>query len=264
VDCRWKGWGKDRLELHSVDTHSNRPLIAIRVAPQDRDAVEHILEARRNRSPLLIDIGKQVGLGKASIIDVIGKEHFRRHSWRVVVGIICTAGLVGLGLLRPTGISEFDDVRLYGLYFGVFVLSFERRWSLSRGGTPVAQLFARRGWTVFLLMLSVALTLYVVNSYMFWPTDWMATIAGFAFWYLTIKVATYFCITQLDLRLNGIVMPGALFCRWSKIKVVKWDPALSNELVLRVGSLSPIFATVPSEHRDAIAKLLKEKVEGNS
>ncbi len=264
VDCKWKGWNGDRLEPHSVDAPNGRPILAIRVAPEDRDAVQEILEAKRNRSPLVVDIGQQVGIGRAPIREVIGKEHFRRHLWRIIVAIGAGAGLFGLGLWRPTGLRQFDEWRLYGFYICLFVLPFEWRWSATRGGAPLARIFARRGWIGFLATLFVALILYGISSFMLWPADWIAWVAGIAFWYLAIKAGSYFFMTELHLRANGIVIPGAFFSPWAKVKVVKWDPVRSNELVLCAGSWRRIFAIVRSEHRDAIAGLLKEKLTRES
>jgi hypothetical protein len=260
IDWKWKGWIGDRLELHSLDTPNDRPELAIRVAPEVREAVEKILEAKRNRSPLLVDIGQQVGIGRAPIHEVIGKEHFRRHLWRIIVAIGAGVGLFGLGFWRPTGLRQFDEWRLYGFYICLFVLPLEWRWSARRGGAPLARIFARRGWIGFLATLFVALILYAVSSFMLWPADWIAWIAGIAFWYLAIKTGSYFFMTELHLRANGIVIPGAFFSPWAKVKLVKWDPVRSNELVLRAGSWRQIFAIVPSERSDAIAALLGEKI----
>jgi hypothetical protein len=258
VNCQWKGRNGDRLELYGIDADNAAPSIAIHVWSEDREAVQKILNAKRNPSRLLLD-GREIDIAKAPITSVVGKPHFRKHFWCAIVGLFSGATLVQVYFWWPAGARGFDEAMMVGVFVCIFVFGLERRWTTKRAGAPIGLLFARRGWLGFVATVLAAVTLYASSRYVIWPTDWLAYIAGICYLYLSFKTISYFFVTELQLRANGIVMPGAFFCPWRRVRVVKWEPAHSR-LVLRAGGLRTIVAHVPPPNADSIAALLNEKL----
>ena len=85
----------------------------------------------------------------------------------------------------------------------------------------------------------------------------MGYFAGTAFVFFTINTASYYFLTQFDLRPERAIIPGALSWAWPNVKLHRWDAA-RGRLVLGRG-LRRVTAFVPPDQTEAVDRLLREK-----
>ena len=207
LEYKWTHHG-GKLELHSVDAPNNRPWVTLTVAINRRAALQELMDAKLAATPKLPVDARRVGIGQVPLHTVFLKPHLRKHLLAIALSLTCGLALAYLVWGRGSGTREFDDACLIAMYLWVFTNSWKLRWFVRNPGAPRARVFARRDLLGLAAIVATALVIYYATTRYMWPFSWLGYAAGLAFVYLTLSTLTYFFITQLDLREEGVVMPG--------------------------------------------------------
>jgi hypothetical protein len=187
------------------------------------------------------------------------QPHLRRHLVPIVASILFGLGLAYLVLVRGAGARAFEESISISFLACLFLVRPKWHWMTTRGGKSLARLFARQDWPGLVATVAAAIAIYYVATKCIWWPAWFGYAAGFVYCWLMLKTFTYFFATQLDLRTDGAVMPGAVYWPWKKVRLRAWDPDGSGRLVLARG-LRRVIAIVPLGQRELVDRTLKEKL----
>ncbi len=257
LEFRWTGLDKNELELHSVD--GTNPWLKLPVSADKRAAVIELLEGKLAGAPRLPAEAHRVGIGQTPISAVVLKPHLRRHLVYISMCVLCGLGLVYLGWIRGSGVREFDDAYTIGIYLFLATHAWTLRWFVRHSGTLQARVFGRRDALGLAATVAAAVGIFHVNATILWPFAWLGYAAGLAFVYLSFSAFSYYFLTQLDLRSEGVVMPGAFCWPWRSVRLREWDRNGSGRLVLG-HRWRRVVAYVPPEQCEAVDAVLREKL----
>jgi hypothetical protein len=221
--------------------------------------VDEYLKTMIDRFPFSSARVRTVGVGQVPLLTVFRTPHLWRHLGRVFVSMICGLGLWLLVIARPIGWREFSDALGIGFYFSIFLIIVQWRWIGRNAGPLVVRVFARRDWLGFVGSIAAAVGIYLAMDHLILPWGWLGYLAGVAYCYLAFNTLSYFFLTQLDLRKDGIVMPRAFCWPWESVQVLKWDRENTGRLALRRG-WRRVYASVPQEQRTAMDAMLRVKL----
>lgn len=154
---------------------------------------------------------------------------------------------------------EFKDA-IYSLpIIALFFAPLIREQFAKRSDIPIARAFARRDLLGFLTNVSIAAGVYWLSaSTVLWP-DWLGYLAGIAFVYFLVRTTSYYFLTQLDFRTDGLVIPWALCWQWESVTLHYWDPEQTGRLVIG-RKWRRVTAFVPREQRETVDRMLREKL----
>lgn len=258
LEYRWTGFDSGRLELRGINDSRKQPWASVPIPAKFRASVGELLEAKLADVLGLPASGRWVGIGEASISLVMRTALYRRHLVFVTINVIMSAILFYWGIIRGTGAREFRDA-IYSLpIVALFVAPLIRQQFVKRSDVPIARVFARRDLIGFLTNVSIATGIYWLSASTVLRPDWLGYLAGIAFVYFLVKTASYYFLTQLDFRTDGLVILWAFFWPWESITLHHWDPEESGRLVLG-RKWRRVTAFVPQEQRETVDRVLREK-----
>ena len=198
-----------------------------------------------------------VSFSQTPLFSVFRYPHFRNHLIFVALSVAAGAWLIYLGWVQTTGTREFQDALLFAIFAWSFLQGWRFRWLFRNSGAPIGRVFGRRDILGFAANLGAVLGLYYATINLLWPFWWMGYVAGAAFVYFVISTVSYYFLTQLDLRPERAIIPGALSWAWERVELHRWDAA-RGRLVLGRG-WRRVTAFVPPDQTEAVDRLLREK-----
>lgn len=251
---------ENTLELYAIDAPSKNPLLAVLVAPNCRDDVLRILDIAAEHASALRSVDFPVGIDQLPAFDVLQTKYTRRQLLYGFISLATGVGLILYPWLNPIGIQDFATAGIFGLYLQLILLAWTRRRTARLGGTPLVRLFARRDWYGFVANIVAALILYGIAQWLVFPPRWVLYPFALAYGFLAIRVLCYYYYTQVELRSNGIVMPGVFFWPWAAVTIgCSVEDNSERRLIFRRG-LRRIVALVPAEQRGSVERVLSEKL----
>jgi hypothetical protein len=158
---------------------------------------------------------------------------------------------------------EFDDVFRVAVFIFIFTNAWKVFWTTKNAGAPLARLFARRDLIGFLTNVALGVAVYYVSAQALWPYSWCYYGAALLYVYFAFNALTYYFMTELDLRTEGIVMVGAFRWPWRGIRVTAAERGSEAIFVLR-RRWRRVIATVPHDEADLVGQVLQEKFEANA
>jgi hypothetical protein len=159
----------------------------------------------------------------------------------------------------PTGIREFDRSFTLAFTLSVLTTALRWRWISKQAGPPLVRLSGTHGSRELLGLSLVALLFYLAGMNFGWGSTWIAYVTGIGFWWTTLRALYYLFPRQVDLRRDGVCIPGDIFLPWVSVKVIRWNHERSGRLVFASG-WRRIAAIVPPEQRDVVHALLQDKL----
>ena len=124
------------------------------------------------------------------------------------------------------------------------------------------RLMTRLDWLSALVAMLGAIGCYFINQQLVFPNMLIAGLLGIGSGVGAAALAEMLLADKLDLCENGIVLIRSFF-PWAGVRLLKWNRSGNGRLVLRTG-WRRVAAKVPAEHREAVDRVLREKVEDHS
>jgi len=197
--------------------------------------------------------------GHTAVSTVLRTPYFRKHLGVALVGVLLALGLFYFSTEYRTGVPEFDGTIFAGLIVSIASATWRTGWTGRNAGAPRIRVFAKRDALGFVTLVVTAICFYTAGRQFGWSSIFLAYATGFGFGFSTGSLFTYFGLTQLDLRENGIVMQGGSYWTWEQVKMLRWNRENDGRLVLARG-WRRLIATVPPEQRKTVDAVLKEKL----
>ncbi len=256
LEHRFKGEHVPKLELRSANDIHNHPWLTFTIERDQVGTIEELIAEKTSNAPK-VPTGVPVSLSQAPVTEIFQFAHLRNHLLCAAVSVVFGGWLFFIGLVNSPGNREFQDIFFFAIYAWLFLQGWRFRWFLRDSGAPIARIFGRRDLLGFAANVSAALGLYYADINIVWPFWWMGYFAGAGFVFFTINTASYYFLTQFDLRPERAIIPGALSWAWPNVKLHRWDAA-RGKLVLGRG-WRRVTAFVPPDQTEAVDRLLREK-----
>jgi hypothetical protein len=245
------------LELNGIDQNNSDMRLRVSVPDDHRDAIDQIVKCRVIAKPAFEIKTPMRELGSVPLAVATKDRRFPRYVGFVFALILCVLSFIFVFRDGFTGIPEFDQSIFLGFIISPSVKAF--RWRpVTQIGQPLVRLSGRASILRLFVLLSAAVALYFLVRRFGLNSTWFAYGSGIAFGWALAAAITNVAWTQLDFRENGIILQGRGFS-WSEVRVQKWNAKTNGQLVLRC-RWRRVIATVPSEQRDAVNAVLREKV----
>jgi hypothetical protein len=258
VEHRWDDAKELVLALKGIDHRSVDLALKLPVPHDQRAALQALLD--QNAAGLFAATGPSVlELGRVPISVAVKHPHFGRYLAGAILKIVIVV-VAFIFIVRIPAMREFDRSMYPAFFLAVAVNLARRKWLGQHAGVPVMRLVGRRGWLALAIPLSAMGICYFAGTNYSGTSPWPAYLAGIGFWCSALGAIGVLTARQLDLRANGLVLQGALIWPWDQVRVIRWDPDGSGRLVFARG-WQRVVSNVPSEQRDAVATLLKEKLK---
>jgi hypothetical protein len=260
---RWSESADAVLEICWIDQRNVELAWKVPVPAEKRELVQSLLAEKMPETlpapsrPLIVE------LGHIPLSTAVRSPHFPRY---LVVTLIRIPAFIALFVIiarHPTGVREFDGMIFPGFLLAAFLPVVRRKLFDKDAGPPLVRITGRRGWTGLVLYAAVAAAIFLVGTYLgsassiVW--EWPFRVLGLACGSAVAVTLQYSYSKFVDLRASGITVPGELFWPWEQIRIIRWDRDDRGRLVLARG-WRRVIATVPSEQREAVDRVLNEKL----
>jgi hypothetical protein len=197
-------------------------------------------------------------LGRVPISVAVKHPYFGRYLGGAILKIVLVVAAF-IFMIRIPAMREFDR----SLYPAIFLTAAANlaswKWLGRSAGVPLVRLVGRRGWFALAIPISAMGICYVAGTNYSGTSPWPAYLAGIGVWYAALSAVSGLTARQLDMRANGLVLQGLCYWPWDMVRVIRWDPDGKGRLVFTHG-WQRVVSMVPSEQRDAVDTLLKEKL----
>jgi hypothetical protein len=233
-------------------------IVRMAVPLDRRSEIQQLIDSRITDRPAVAIKSQFHDLAALPLNEALKDRHFPIVIGRfflIVALIVCWMWLFGSG---PTGVREFDTSFIFGLAIPGWARLIPWRRSGNSAGTPLVRLSIRQNWLKAICFGPVAFGLYSVGRKYGVTNEWIGYGSGIAFGWAVGEVISAVIRKRLDIRENGLLVEGH-FVPWADVRLLSWDPARSGRLILRKGRRR-FPAHVPSEQRDAVTAILKEKL----
>lgn len=248
------------LELKAIDQRNGEIALNIPVPPAQFDALKSIVHSHIVLEPSIPDRPSEVDLSRVPLSRVIRSPHLLPYIARFAVYFVL---VVTAFLMIPagiTGVREFDHATLVGIVLRVALYPIRRRATINRAGRPRVRLSGRHGWPNVLAMIVSFFALYELGRTFGVTNEWIGYAAGTLFGWLTAALIGSVMWKQLDLRENLVLLHGTYVWPWHNVTLMDWQ-SNTGRLVLEC-RWRYIVARVPSDQREAVTRLLREKLAG--
>jgi hypothetical protein len=249
---------KTSLRIDGIDQHGVDMSLNIGVPPNQHEAVQTILDQHLAERPANAFTGPIRELGTMSLSAAIRDRRFPKYLGSIGLAIVLMIVSMRAFTTGLTGIAEFDQSIIFGLFASSMGGSWRWRCAGQKAGAPLIRLSGRRSWWEFTAFMLFAATFFAIGSRFFWSSSVIAYAAGIGFGWMAATTITSVAWRQVDLRANGVVAQGC-FWPWTQVKLVRWDGHTSGRLVLARGWRRVVGIAV-LEQRDAVEALLKKKL----
>ncbi len=240
IDHQWVSSDAGVLVVRGLDQRGNEGTLRISIPLAHRAVAQTLVDA------------------KASTPSVAGRNEDSTYVLRtILVVVLWVAGFMILSTYAPMT-DNFRQAMLLGS-LASFLVSMRWRSKTSLPGSPLVRLTVQHHWLRTLIAAAVASGLYYVGFHYGWMSGWVESSCGFGFGVFVVFVPAGMHTSRVDLCEKGIVKQGMYFWPWSAVRAKMCDRAGSGRLELRHGWQRTV-ATVPSEQRDAVEKVLNEKL----
>lgn len=256
---RWQG---DDLYLEGVDQRHRDVRLAVVVGDKDRDVITHLIAQK---------LGRQA---EASPEVALGDEEFSEKKLPLVrirsgtdvtlrgmlTGFTVYVLLVVFLAARPWGRPPTQFMIGIGIGFVIAALTwFVASMRAGEPGAPLIRLAARWDWPSILASLLVAVGGYFLVQRFVFPPLAVAVGLGICSGLGAATLVEMMLRERFDLCENGIMLVRWRFLPWRNVRVLCWERTTKGALLVRSG-WRRLAATVPEEQRDAVDRVLAEKL----
>jgi hypothetical protein len=263
IQRRWSGTDESVLEIKGIDQRNVELGWKVPVPADRRDMVRALLEEKMPEALPAPSGPSVLELGHIPLSTAVKSPHFPKYLVGTLIRIPAFIALFVIIARNPTGVREFDGMIFPGFLVAAFLPIVRRKFFDKDAGPPLVRITGRRGWSGLVLYAAVAAIIFWVGAYLgsasFIVWEWPFRVLGLACGSAVAVTLQYSYSKFVDLRASGISLPGELFWPWEQIRIIRWNRDDSGRLVLARG-LRRVIATVPSEQREAVDRVLNEKL----
>jgi hypothetical protein len=256
LEHRWNEYDAGILVVRGIDQRGAEATWRIPVPPAELATVQALFDTKASLPSIPPGL-PMTHLSTIPISIAVRDANFFKLVGRVLLAVAVMIGYIVLRNTFPVS-DGFSGSIMLGI-LGTAFATMGWQFSVKHSGPPLVRLVARRRWLALLGFAAAATGCYYVGYSYGWMSQWWDYALGAGFGAFAVLAFGNAWPAQIDLRENGIVKPGRLYWPWPQLHVVTWERAGSGRLVLKRG-WRWVAATVPPEQREAVDRVLKEKL----